>query len=59
MKLDEFNKWCVRFASENISLLRPKGIQKINEVLEEGCKVVIVSASINNWWNRSLPDLTV
>lgn len=49
MKLDEFNKWCVRFASENISLLRPKGIQKINEVLEEGCKVVIVSASINNW----------
>lgn len=49
MKIADFNKWCARFASERMSLLRPQGVQKINEVLEAGNKVVIVSASINNW----------
>lgn len=49
MTLADFNKWCARFASERMTLLRPKGVQKINEVLEAGNKVVIVSASINNW----------
>lgn len=49
MKLEDFNKWCVRFAGENMSLLRPKALLKIDEVLKSGGKVVVVSASINNW----------
>ena len=49
MKTADFNNWCVRFACEKVSLLRPKAVQKIEEVLKAGDKVVVVSASINNW----------
>lgn len=49
MKLSDFNNWCARFAHDKASVLRPKGVQKIGEILEAGDRVVIVSASINNW----------
>ncbi len=49
MTVDAFNALCRRFAGEKAHLMRPKGKQKIREVLAEGGKVIVVSASINNW----------
>jgi len=49
MTVDAFNALCRRFAEEKAHLMRPKGKQKIREVLAEGGKVIVVSASINNW----------
>lgn len=49
MAADAFNSLCVRFARAKAGLMRPKGIRKIQDVLAEGGKVVVVSASVNNW----------
>lgn len=49
MAVDAFNSLCVRFARAKAGLMRPKGIRKIQDVLAEGGKVVVVSASVNNW----------
>lgn len=49
MQVEKFNAICVRFAKEKSRLLRPKGVKRLREVLAEGSKAVIVSASINNW----------
>lgn len=49
MTVEAFNGHCVRFARQKAWLMRPKGIRKIREVLAEGGRVVIISASINNW----------
>lgn len=49
MSLDAFNALCSRFADEKAWLMRPEGRRKIREVMAGGGKVVIVSASINNW----------
>ena len=45
----DFNALCARFAKEKAGLLRPKGMQRVRDVLAGGGKVVIVSASVNNW----------
>lgn len=49
MAVDTFNSLCARFARDKARLMRPKGMKKLREVLAEGGKVVIVSASVNNW----------
>lgn len=49
MAVDTFNFLCARFARDKARLMRPKGMKKLREVLAEGGKVVIVSASVNNW----------
>lgn len=49
MALDAFDALCRRFAAEKASLLRPKGVAKVKELLARGDKVVIISASVNNW----------
>lgn len=49
MPTADFNATCARFAKERPRLLRPKGIKKLREVLAEGSKAIIISASINNW----------
>ena len=49
MAVDTFNSLCSRFASDKARLMRPKGMKKLREVLAEGGKVVVVSASVNNW----------
>lgn len=49
MAVDVFNSLCVRFARAKAGLMRPKGLRKIQDVLAEGGKVVVVSASVNNW----------
>ena len=47
--LDDFNAICQEFAASSRHLLRPKGIEAINQALNEGSEVLIVSASIDNW----------
>ena len=49
MDLEAFDSLCQRFAADNRSLLRPKGLQLIAQAQEEGADVLIVSASIDNW----------
>lgn len=49
MKTAAFNVYCTRFAVRKARLLRPKGVETIRRVLSEGGKVVVISASIDNW----------
>ena len=50
MEIDRFNLLCKDFAHTNKQrLLRPAGIKRIRKALEEGDKVIIISASIDNW----------
>ena len=50
MEIDRFNLLCRDFAHTNKQrLLRPSGIKRIRKAIEEGDKVIIISASIDNW----------
>ena len=49
MDIDAFNEVCNRFAYDQKDLLRAKGIAKMRTALQEGSKVIVVSASIENW----------
>ena len=50
MEIDRFNLLCKDFAHTNKQrLLRPAGIKRIRKAIEEGDKVIIISASIDNW----------
>lgn len=50
MNIDDFNALCTRFAEQNKHLLRPAGIEKVRQAIEEEqATVLIISASIDNW----------
>ena len=50
MNIDDFNALCTRFAEQNKHLLRPAGIEKLRQAIEEEqATVLIISASIDNW----------
>ena len=49
MDIDAFNDICNRFAYDQKGLLRKKAITKMREALQEGSKVIVISASIENW----------
>ncbi len=49
MTLTDFDDCCRRFADQSWRILRPKGINKIKELLANGENVVVISASIDNW----------
>ena len=49
MTLEKFNEYCEKFAKEKASLLRKKGMAAVNKAVMDGDKVVIISASIENW----------
>ena len=50
MNIDVFNALCTHFAEENKHLLRPAGIEKVRQAIEEEqATVLIISASIDNW----------
>lgn len=50
MNIDDFNALCTHFAEENKHLLRPAGIEKVRQAIEEEqATVLIISASIDNW----------
>ena len=50
MNIDDFNALCTHFAEQNKHLLRPVGIDKVRQAIEdEQATVLIISASIDNW----------
>lgn len=49
MKTAAFNAYCTRFAVRKAHLIRPQGLETVRRVLSENGKVVIVSASVDNW----------
>ena len=64
MRIEKFDALCREFAEEKQHLLRPKGVQKVHEVLNADAQVFIVSASIDNWVRpffhvRGLDDILV
>lgn len=59
MDLEVFNSLCQIFAAENRQLLRPKGLQLVEQVQSEGADVLIVSASIDNWVQPFFPQVKV
>lgn len=44
-----FDLLCSNFADRSHTLIRPQAIAEINELLSQGCKVLVVSASACNW----------
>ena len=57
--LKAFNSLCQHFAYDNRHLLRPEGIQTLQQAKAEGAEVLIVSASIDNWVQPFFPDANV
>ena len=50
MNIGDFNALCTHFAEQNKHLLRPVGIEKVRQAIEEEqATVLIISASIDNW----------
>lgn len=56
MRIEEFDGLCQRFAKDNQHLLRPKGVEAIQQAMDEGAEVLIVSASIDNWVREMITD---
>ena len=44
-----FDALCRRFATERHSLLRPIGVAAVARAVESGARVLVVSASVDNW----------
>ena len=49
MTLDDFNALCEDYARKQKGILRTDGMRCVDEALRRGCKVVVISASIDNW----------
>lgn len=49
MPIEKFDEHCAKFAHDKAALLRKKGMAAVNKALMDGDKVVIISASIENW----------
>ena len=59
MSLDVFDALCQQFAADNRHLLRPEGIQTVQQAQADGAEVLIVSASIDNWVQPFFPSVKV
>jgi HAD superfamily hydrolase (TIGR01490 family) len=59
MSLKTFDNLCQRFARDNRHLLRPQGIQTLQQAQADGSDVLIVSASIDNWVEPFFPETKV
>ena len=59
MSLKTFDNLCQRFARDNRHLLRPQGIQTLQQAQADGSDVFIVSASIDNWVEPFFPETKV
>lgn len=49
MKIADFDKLCKDFAVDKQQLLRPMGMTFLKDCQKQNAKVIIVSASIDNW----------
>ena len=59
MKLEDFDHLCQQFAQDYQHLLRPQGIEAMNQAFSDGAEVLIVSASIDNWVQPFFPEVKV
>ena len=59
MSLETFETLCQRFARDNRHLLRPQGIQTLQQAQADGAEVLVVSASIDNWVQPFFPKTKV
>ena len=62
MREEDFDNICRAFARSHRFLLRQKGMKRINDALNEGAEVLIVSASIDHWvrpFFEELPEVRV
>lgn len=59
MPVGDFDEWCQRFAHDNRAILRPQGVDTIQQAIKEGTEVVIISASIDNWVQPFFPQVKV
>ena len=59
MRLEDFNTLSQEFAASSSHLLRPKGIEAINQAIGDEAEVLIVSASIDNWVQPFFPEVQV
>ena len=59
MAIDEFDRLCKDFADSYRHLLRPEMVRLLEQAQAEGSKVLIVSASIDNWVQPFFPSFTI
>lgn len=59
MREEEFNRLCRGFAVASRRLLRPAGVRAVERAKAAGAKVLIVSASIDNWVAPFFEGVTV
>ena len=59
MRQEDFDSLCQAFAASSKYLLRPKGIEAVDQAISEGADVLIVSASIDNWVQPFFPSVKV
>ncbi len=49
MSLETFDKYCQEFAAANGHLVRPDARKTLNDITTVGYRLIIVSASVDNW----------
>lgn len=59
MTIEAFDEVCQRFAAHRQALLRPKGVATMRRAMEQGARVLVVSASVDNWVAPFFPDVDV
>ncbi|WP_028909273.1 HAD-IB family hydrolase [Prevotella sp. AGR2160] len=57
MTEDEFNELCRHFARDNQDLLRQPAISRLKQIDNAGDRILVVSASIDNWVRPFFDDL--
>ncbi|MCR4583227.1 MAG: haloacid dehalogenase-like hydrolase [Prevotella sp.] len=59
MPIETFDALCQEFARSHRHLLRPETVRVLDQAVENGSEVVVVSASIDNWVQPFFPSVTV
>ena len=57
MNVGNFDEVCRRFATDNRKLLRKNGMIEMQKAQTDGAKILIVSASIDNWVTAFFNDM--
>lgn len=59
LSIADFNRYCNDFASDKKYIIRKEGMDAVQKAIREGSKVLIVSASIDNWVEPFFEGLNV
>lgn len=59
MAIEAFDEVCQRFADDHQALLRPKGVATLRRAKDQGARVLVVSASVDNWVAPFVPGVDV